>query len=155
MNDASKDAREIIAFYRDAGVDVLVGVQAIDRFADEVVAPSRPVAERSPSPTLPHKGGESISAPAVAPASPEAAVMAAPIMAYRPKKHRGRAVRLALTPPATLRAKRIAVCIGTDRATPSAQSTSSTERTSTAASVQRTSWPEATRAAVTDATERG
>jgi DNA polymerase len=77
MNDASKDAREIIAFYRDAGVDVLVGEQAIDRFADEVVAPSRPVAERSPSPTLPHKGGESISAPAVAPASPEAAVMAA------------------------------------------------------------------------------
>jgi uracil-DNA glycosylase len=70
MNDASKEVREIIAFYRDAGINALVGEQAIDRFADEApVAPSRPVAERTPSPML----APSISASP----SPEAAVMTA------------------------------------------------------------------------------
>ena len=49
--------------------------------------------------------------------------------------------RRARTPAATRRARRMAVCMGTDRATPSAQSTSSTESGSTATSAQRTSWP--------------
>jgi uracil-DNA glycosylase family 4 len=40
MNAAHKAARELIAFYLDAGVDVPVGEQPVDRFADEIsVAP--------------------------------------------------------------------------------------------------------------------
>ncbi|MDR3421314.1 MAG: uracil-DNA glycosylase [Xanthobacteraceae bacterium] len=74
MNDANKDARELISFYLDAGVDALIGEQAADRFADKApVAPSRPIAERPPSPAHPHKGAGSIAAPL----APEAAVMAA------------------------------------------------------------------------------
>ena len=33
MNPAGRDARELIAFYRDAGVDALLGEEPIDRFA--------------------------------------------------------------------------------------------------------------------------
>jgi uracil-DNA glycosylase len=40
MNAAHKAARELIAFYLDAGVDVPVGEEPVDRFADEIsVAP--------------------------------------------------------------------------------------------------------------------
>jgi hypothetical protein len=58
MNDTNKDARELISFYLDAGVNALIGEQAVDRFADEVAPPSRPAAERAPSPSLPRKGAE-------------------------------------------------------------------------------------------------
>jgi DNA polymerase len=70
MTATNKDARELISFYRDAGVDALLGEQAVDRFAEEApAAPSRRAAERPPSPA---------PAPSIAaPPSPEAAVMAA------------------------------------------------------------------------------
>ena len=38
MNSAAKSARELVAFYLDAGVDALVGEEPVDRFADEVVS---------------------------------------------------------------------------------------------------------------------
>jgi uracil-DNA glycosylase len=77
MNDTNKDARELISFYLDAGVNAVIGEQAVDRFADEVAPASRPVAERLPSASLPRKGTERAPAQPTAPASPEAAVMAA------------------------------------------------------------------------------
>lgn len=77
MNDTNKDARELISFYLDAGVNALIGEQAVDRFADEVAPPSRPAAERPPSPSLPRKGAEPALPQPAAPPSPEAAVMTA------------------------------------------------------------------------------
>jgi uracil-DNA glycosylase len=82
MDTAAKAARELIAFYLDAGVDALVGEDPVDRFADEV-APPRATPERAASPSIPRNGGTSgVTGAAdaivpVAPASPEAAVMAA------------------------------------------------------------------------------
>jgi uracil-DNA glycosylase len=82
MNAAGKDARDLIAFYRDAGVDALLGEEPVDRFADEV-APAPPVPARPSSAPLARKGqgsgDPSIAAPSIAaaPPSPEAAVMAA------------------------------------------------------------------------------
>ena len=67
----------------------------------------------------------------------------------------GQLGRRARTAPATRRASRMAVCIGTDRATPSAQSTSSAESVPTARSTQRTWWPAASRRPVTVATDNG
>ena len=100
MNSARQDARELLAFYLDAGVDAPVGEVAVDRFADN--APTSPPAEsgrseshafpaavrgEAPSnndPTAdrvarsgpPASGKERIFTPA-APAAPEAAIMAA------------------------------------------------------------------------------
>jgi uracil-DNA glycosylase len=39
MNSLDRNARELIAFYLEAGVDALVGEEPIDRFADEVPPP--------------------------------------------------------------------------------------------------------------------
>jgi uracil-DNA glycosylase len=81
------DAREIICFYREAGVDTLVGEEPIDRFADEA-PPPRPASPPPAVPT-PNSRGRVPSAPAAgervlfqaAPASPEAAIMAARVAA--------------------------------------------------------------------------
>jgi uracil-DNA glycosylase len=35
MNSATRDAREVVAFYVDAGVDAVIGETPVDRFADE------------------------------------------------------------------------------------------------------------------------
>ncbi len=95
MTPQAKDARELLAFYLDAGADALIGEEPVDRMADETRTSackgeyrprSRPdgrgraAAQRlradafaeSPSPCR-----AEIRAPAAAPASPEAAVMAA------------------------------------------------------------------------------
>ena len=92
MTSLNRNARELLAFYRDAGVDALLGDEAIDRFADEFDRPAPKTAASSPaeafpgeqappSPSLARKGGgSSISAPAAiaaAPPSAEAAVMSA------------------------------------------------------------------------------
>jgi uracil-DNA glycosylase family 4 len=80
-----KEARELIAFYLDAGADALLGEEPVDRMADE--NPSPPIASPSPAQrdampaTLPRKGvppaeGKTFYQSA-APPSPEAAVMAA------------------------------------------------------------------------------
>jgi uracil-DNA glycosylase len=102
METHDGNARELLAFYRDAGVDALVGDEAIDRFADEL--PASPPAERGrlsseaarvgvgshgtgpqDDPTLhrlqrsgPALSGEGVwRAPATVPPSAEAAVMSA------------------------------------------------------------------------------
>jgi uracil-DNA glycosylase len=97
------NARELLAFYRDAGVDALLGDEAIDRFADELasIAPpperanssseaaraqvgglatsaqSEPSADRLQR-SFPALSGEGISGAAVPPSpAPEAAIMSA------------------------------------------------------------------------------
>ena len=88
MMSGLKAARELIAFYRDAGVDALVGDDPINRMAEDIPA-------QRPHPAVPtHEGqaarggralppiAKSAAAPErprsdAAPASPEAAVMAA------------------------------------------------------------------------------
>jgi uracil-DNA glycosylase family 4 len=76
MNTGHKEARELIAFYLDAGADAVLGEEPVDRMADEVPAP--PVAARQPpSQVLYQKPVAKTPAPAAAPASPEVAVMAA------------------------------------------------------------------------------
>jgi uracil-DNA glycosylase len=90
MISGLKAARELIAFYLDAGVDALLGEEPVNRMADDTAAarvgaaasdapdkPARRVRSESPLPT-----GSSQAAPqrpglAAAPASPDAAVMAA------------------------------------------------------------------------------
>ncbi|MGC1777556.1 MAG: uracil-DNA glycosylase [Xanthobacteraceae bacterium] len=92
-----KDARELLAFYLDAGADALIGEEPIDRMA-EAPPPERPAApaavhvasEGAAGPGLrgpstdrlrrsdpPPAGEGTMRAPPSAPASPEAAVMAA------------------------------------------------------------------------------
>jgi uracil-DNA glycosylase family 4 len=78
-----KDARELIAFYLEAGVDAVIGEEAIDRFADEAPQPIQPAAPRPPSPAVQRKAADNAivgTAPPAAiavPASQETAVMAA------------------------------------------------------------------------------
>jgi len=82
MNAGIKDARELIAFYLDAGADALLGEDPVDRMTDERAAPA-PAGLQTPSPsrkaaasgTTPAQGKTLLPMPA--PASPEAAVMAA------------------------------------------------------------------------------
>jgi uracil-DNA glycosylase len=50
MNTAARDARDLIAFYLDAGVDALVGEEPVDRFADEL--------QPRPAPTPTTSGNE-------------------------------------------------------------------------------------------------
>jgi uracil-DNA glycosylase len=86
MTSLNRNARELLAFYRDAGVDALVGDEPVDRFADELDRPaaravaSRPAAAPSAPPIsrVAQAGGAGASATiSAAPASPEAAVMSA------------------------------------------------------------------------------
>jgi DNA polymerase len=99
MDLESKNARELLAFFRDAGVDALLGEDPIDRFADELAPrPERARlgseaaevggnsqatrAQTAPSPDRlrrsdPPLSGEGKSFALAAPPSPEAAVMAA------------------------------------------------------------------------------
>jgi uracil-DNA glycosylase len=88
MMTRPKVARELIAFYLDAGVDALVGETPIDRMGDDI-APQRATVAASPSPLadqaarrgrreVPPATAKSSSAPTSAPpAAPETAVMAA------------------------------------------------------------------------------
>jgi DNA polymerase len=79
MTLPAKDARELISFYLEAGVDALVGEEPVDRFADE--APPSP----APAVPAPISRGLAPPRPAVeeraliqpAPVAPEAAIMAA------------------------------------------------------------------------------
>jgi uracil-DNA glycosylase len=85
MTPPAKDTRELLAFYLEAGVDALIGEEAVDRFADDT-APARPMPaaqSEAPRPSNLSRGsdvGSSANAPALlaaAPAAPEAAIMAA------------------------------------------------------------------------------
>jgi uracil-DNA glycosylase len=91
MDSPERNARELLAFYRDAGVDALLGDEPVDRFADEFDRPApKPAAsfaaaafsgDEPTSPSLSRKGGGStVGAPAAIAAAPpsfEAAVMSA------------------------------------------------------------------------------
>src|ERR1700744_6208744 len=77
MNSTDLDARDLLAFYIEAGVDALIGEEPIDRMADEAPAPP-PVTVRPAAPPVQLRN----DAPRQvfqtnAPASPDAAVMAA------------------------------------------------------------------------------
>jgi len=95
MNPASKQARELIAFYLDAGADALVGEEPVDHMAD-VVPPPEPgrtdstavrvgvsTMRNDPAPDRLRRSGPALSgqgqtrAPQAAPAAPETAIMAA------------------------------------------------------------------------------
>src|SRR5215468_4114112 len=85
--DRDRAARELIAFYHEAGVDTAVGEEPVDRLAESLTLPvsapedgaasapaTGPVRER-PRPSLP--ASRIRAEPPQAPAAPEAAVMAA------------------------------------------------------------------------------
>jgi hypothetical protein len=73
MTPERKDAAELLAFYRDAGADALIGEAPVDRMADE--APP-PVAVRPPPPPSPKPEAKTFFQTA-APPSPDTAIMAA------------------------------------------------------------------------------
>jgi DNA polymerase len=81
MISGPKAARELIAFYLDAGVDALLAEEPVNRIAEDI-APQRlgaPASPKAPDKTARAKSSAAPQRPglAAAPASPEAAVMAA------------------------------------------------------------------------------
>jgi DNA polymerase len=89
-NERDKAARELLAFYQEAGVDALVGESPVNRFAEPTMSEARTRPEPASSPTAlssaaaPSVGPAAIAsfsglspAAPVAPPAPEAAVMAA------------------------------------------------------------------------------
>jgi uracil-DNA glycosylase len=62
MSSDPRDARELLAFYRDAGVDALLGEAAVDRMADEVPPQTAPVAPAVQE-TAPKRREPGVSAP--------------------------------------------------------------------------------------------
>jgi uracil-DNA glycosylase len=88
MNPGTKDARELIAFYLDAGVDALIGEEPVDRMSAETTLAIRAEGERpdraavqveaaSPKPRALLDPAPRPRAPIPAPVVPEAAAMAA------------------------------------------------------------------------------
>jgi uracil-DNA glycosylase len=88
--DRDKAARELIAFYHEAGVDVVIGEDPIDRLTEDKAPalegphdnpprPAVPVAarERAPAAHAVSPSGHTRGDPPQAPAAPDAAVMAA------------------------------------------------------------------------------
>ncbi|MGZ3308459.1 MAG: uracil-DNA glycosylase [Xanthobacteraceae bacterium] len=87
-SDRDRAARELLAFYQEAGVDALVGETPIDRFADDpprITAPAPPAEVARPrfdpgpsaAPARPRGQEPAGRAGAAPPPSPDAAVMAA------------------------------------------------------------------------------
>jgi uracil-DNA glycosylase len=85
MKTPAQDARELLSFYLDAGVDALIGEEPVDRFAEDSAA-ARPApaaqSEKPRSSGLSRNAETSGTAPtplplAAASAAPEAAIMAA------------------------------------------------------------------------------
>jgi len=75
MSTPDKTVRELLDFYRDAGVDALLGEQPVDRFA---AAEPAPAPARVPQPAAPPPEAKGRAAPpATAPLIPEEAAMAA------------------------------------------------------------------------------
>jgi len=77
MSSISRETRELLSFYLDAGADALVGEEPVDRMADEA-APPAPAAVRPP-PQQRQARTEAARTffQSAAPASPDAAIMAA------------------------------------------------------------------------------
>jgi uracil-DNA glycosylase family 4 len=77
MNFVDSEARDLLAFYMEAGADALIGEEPVDRMADEAPSPP-PVAARPAPPPIPIRNESSRELfQAKAPASPDAAAMAA------------------------------------------------------------------------------
>jgi uracil-DNA glycosylase len=81
-HDRAETARELLAFYLEAGVDALVGETPVDRFADDTEIPpgaaaevQRPASDRSPPPDPPVMAEGKPAPPS--PPSSDAAIMAA------------------------------------------------------------------------------
>src|ERR1700730_12618561 len=78
-SDRNQIARELLAFYVEAGVDVALGETAVDRFADAAEVSPQPAigrpADQSPRADHPQPGDR----PALDRSRPAAPVMAAPI----------------------------------------------------------------------------
>jgi uracil-DNA glycosylase len=83
MTTGHKDARELLAFYLDAGADALIGEEPVDRMADEAPPPPANVssngeARHAPTPDrVPRSGLPPAGEGKAAPVSPDAAAMAA------------------------------------------------------------------------------
>jgi uracil-DNA glycosylase len=91
--DTDKAARELLAFYIEAGVDAPIGEEPVDRFADDIAPARSMVRDAGQSPAPHHEAGDrprpeersagsrlegrSSSPPMSAPPSPDAAAMAA------------------------------------------------------------------------------
>src|SRR5436190_11034974 len=74
-----KAARELLAFYLEAGVDTPVGEEAVDRFSDDTAPPGAepaPVSQTATPPITPQRAAAS-ALPLAAPPAPEAAALAA------------------------------------------------------------------------------
>lgn len=79
MTFGSRQARELLAFYLEAGVDALLDEEPVDRMADEPApppppAPARPMPER---PNVRAATGITMPGPPAVPPPPDVAVMAA------------------------------------------------------------------------------
>jgi DNA polymerase len=80
--ERTRAARELLAFYVEAGVDALVGETPVDRLAESHAREEAPPAPRAaPPPPRPAAPSGGASAAAAAPPSPEAAVVAARVAA--------------------------------------------------------------------------
>jgi DNA polymerase len=84
MNSGPKEARELIAFYLEAGADALVGEDPVDRMADEASPIPLPESGRLGSEAVRMRGNEQAARAergpprsTAAPPAPEAAMMAA------------------------------------------------------------------------------
>jgi uracil-DNA glycosylase family 4 len=79
--DRARAARELLAFYLEAGVDALLGEAPVDRFAGGHARAEAPRAQPAPAPAArrppPRPAASGEASTAVAPPAPEAAVMAA------------------------------------------------------------------------------
>ena len=79
--DRARAARELLAFYLEAGVDALLGEAPVDRFAGGDARAEAPRAQPSPAPAArrppPRPAASGETSTAIAPPTPEAAVMAA------------------------------------------------------------------------------
>jgi DNA polymerase len=76
--DADKAARELLAFYLEAGVDAPVGEEPMDRFADDMAAkPGIETPRAQQAPTPPDQPRNSAPPAMASPPSPDAAAMAA------------------------------------------------------------------------------
>jgi uracil-DNA glycosylase len=79
MNFGPKDARELIAFYLDGGVDAFLGEEPINRLTEQPVAPTPTVAQQPtpPSSVSSRQPANRTFFQSAAPPSPDTAIMAA------------------------------------------------------------------------------
>ena len=102
MSSSPKDARDLLAFYVEAGVDALLGEAAVDRMADEVAASPAPAGGR-PEGEAVQVGGSNQRAPLQDGPTPDRLRRSVP-----PPAGEGRALAAPATPDAAIMAARAA-----------------------------------------------